>query len=286
MIFLENRIGSVIERRLVDNNVGCSCCGRQVSPTNDIENYTNFKILNYRTLVKKFYSTISIRRVKAKYKSKIISGLIFENLETGELLPCVFPHRYFLGAFKYSKKQDNSEFDFEFGFMQSIIKTIDEEHKDSFMSNLFLDASIRISGQFPSNIVLRKKALKTFPIKTNLDFEEYYRSKGGEDVKFEIEPLSPENLKLFMEEDLKQEFKSQILEAMNYAILNWTKNWVDTTHGKIARDCLHCQVEKSVKSGRFTYWSKNKMQDLTEFNNMDATSKRNKIVRKFFTDKT
>ena len=52
MIFLENRIGSVIERSLVDNKVGCSCCGRQVSPKNDIKNYTDFRILNYRTLVK------------------------------------------------------------------------------------------------------------------------------------------------------------------------------------------------------------------------------------------
>ena len=285
MIFLENRIGSVIERSLVDNKVGCSCCDRQVSPKNDIKNYTNFKIINYRTLVKKFYSTISIRRVKAKNKSKITSGLIFENLETGELLPCVFSHRYFLGLFKYSKKQDNSEFDFEFDFMQSIIKTIDEEHKDSFMSNLFLDANIRISEQFPSNIVLRKKALKTFPIKTNLDFDEYYRSKGGKNIKFEIEPLSPENLKLFIEEDLKQDYKSKTLESMNYAILNWTKNWVDTTHGKITRDCLHCQSEKLARSGRFAYWSKNKMQDLTEFSNLDATSKRNKLIRKFLTDK-
>tara|TARA_B100001057_G_C22771876_1_gene919947 strand:- start:593 stop:1441 length:849 start_codon:yes stop_codon:yes gene_type:complete len=280
MIFLQNKIGSVIDRRLVDNKVGCYCCGKQISD-DDLSNYSQFKIYDYKEIVNEFYSTISIKRVKAKSKLKNISGLIFENSSTGEVLPSVFSHGYFLGAFKYSKKQDNSQLDFEFDFIHSVLKKIKDENKSSFMDNLFLDANIRVANQFPPHVRHGTKALKLFPIKAKLDFEEYYRSKGGSDIKIVTEKLTPESLKLFVEDNLNNDYKESIIRNISYIILYWAKQWVDIRHGKIKRRCLSCQFDMLLKFGKVGYWSKNKMAKLEEIANMDTEARRDIIVPRF-----
>ncbi len=269
MIFLQKKINSVIEKILVDKSVCCHVCGKQVKhrDENTGTNYMEFRSFDTSRLVKQFYTTVSIRKVQAESGKHSASGILIENLSTGEVIPILFSHRYFLRKFKYSKKQDDSHLDIEFDLIRNIMNTLNEEQIQSFSENLFIDTSIFLRS-FKKELGIKTTVRKQLPVHQFQQFNEYLKSSNSSKVSLQVNPISPNNLDLSLRAN--KNYKHKIFFLISSVLLSWAKRWAEENYGKIKRPCVQCQLRKIEKMAG---WATTTFENIENFNSMSLADK-------------
>ena len=268
MIFLQNKINSVIEMFLVNNSVGCHVCGKQVKHRRDETegtNYIEFRNFNLR-LVKQFYSNVSIREVKTNTEGHQASGILVENLSTGEVVPVSFSHRYLLRNIKYKKNQDNSHLDIGFDLIRSVMKTLNEEQLQKFLENLFIDANIELRSQ----LTIKERVIQGLPVSKFEQFDEYVRSHDSSDVQMEVKPMSYSNLDLFSHMEALEKYKNKTLFFLSMKLLSWAKEWTDQNYSNIKRPCVECYLRKLEKTKG---WDTGTIETIENVNSLDINEK-------------
>lgn len=273
MIFLQNKINSMIEKVLVDNSVGCHVCGKQVKHRDETvgTNYPEFRNFDLR-LVKKFYSNVSIREVKARKKDQQARGILLENLSTGEVVPVSFSHKYLMRQIKYRENQDNSNLDIGFDLIKSVMKTLNEEQLQNFLENLYIDAVMSLKWQLGIRV---KNILKNLSVGKFEKFNEYVKSCSPSDVQMEVKPMSYNNLDLFSHMEALAKYKNLILRFLSMKLLSWAKEWTDQNHGNIKRPCVECYLRKLEKTKG---WDANTIKIIEDFGSMDIDEKAKKFT--------
>jgi len=268
MIFLQKKLNSIIEKVLVDKSVCCHVCGKQVKHRDEKggTNYRYFRSFDTSRLVRQFYSDISIRKVTTSNGDNVASGILIENISTGEVMPVLFSHRYFLTKFKYRKNQDNGPFATELDLIRSIMSTLNEEQLNVFIQNLFIDMKAGLTHQ----LTLKKNIMKKLPVDKFEEFEEFIRSSNSSKVELHMKPMSPSNLDLFADKTVNQQYKNKILYFITTTLLLWSKNWADTNYGKIKRACVDCQL---LKIEKMQGWATDTLESLEKFSSMDINEK-------------
>ena len=267
MIFLQNKINSVIEKVLVDKSVCCHACGKQVKHRDETggTNYPEFRNFDLR-LVKKFYSNVSIREVKTSKKDQQASGILIENLFTGEIVPVSFSHRYLLRGIKYKKNQDNSHLDIGFDLIRSVMKTLNEEQLQKFLENLFINANIELRSQ----LTIKERVIQGLPVIKFEQFNEYVRSHDSSYVQIEVKPMSYNNLDLFSHMEALAKYKNKTLYFLSMKLLSWAKEWTDQNHGNIKRPCVECYLRKLEKTKG---WDAVTIETIEDINSLDIDEK-------------
>lgn len=246
-MFLEKKIKGIVSRVLVEKLVPCHICGKQLDDATSYDRY-QYYIHDGRSVVKQFYSNISITRYSYEIENRIIQGTVYENLITGEIFATGFNHLYL-----HAKKDNVKNYD-NINFIGTILQGLKEEQQEKFLEDLCLDSVVSLLKP------ITRYSLKTQ--KSMLDIDSYkknIRSSKIDKLKLTVEKINENNFTVIDNVSPNWisvsgkpffKYKHRMLKIITDTILSWSKNWAETHYNKIKRPCVTCYTKLAFEKSK------------------------------------